>query len=295
MRVYLVDASIYIFRAYFSLPPRWRAANGFETHAVYGFLRWLLRLLTEQRPTALACAFDESLGSGFRHRLCVRYKSNRELPDAALAYQLAACREAAELLGIEAFASTEFEADDLIAALALQARRRGEPFTVLSRDKDLGQLLCHDDEEFWDYPDGDRRDRTAVAARAGVAPQQIPDLLALCGDPVDAIDGVPGIGRRSAAALLQRFGSCEALLEDPARVAASGLRGARRLAGLLEAHADVVRHALQLTRLRGDALAPDRPAPAWSPRRIQVGALRDFAARNGLGSVDRAIAGLQAD
>lgn len=282
---YAVDASIFIFRAYFSLPPRWQADNGFDTQALYGYANFLLRLLRQERPEWLACAFDESLGSGFRHRLCPEYKANRVLPDEALAYQLNACRELTALFGICDLASEEFEADDLIASLACAGRRQGHAIYVLSRDKDLSQVLGSPLDRFWDFPDGTCLDANGIVERFGVGPTLIPELLALVGDPVDAIVGVAGIGKKTAVRLLNEFGSCEAILSDLDGVANSGIRGARGLAERLSGAGDQIALALKLTRLREDALGEDFALPRWRPDCVDRAELDRFLDRNGLGQL----------
>ncbi len=150
MQAYLIDSSIYIFRSYFSLPDNWQALDsGYPTNAVYGFTGFLLDLLRNKNPQYLFCAFDESLGSGFRHQLCPDYKANRELPDEALAFQLNACRQLCRVLGIAEMASNTYEADDLIAAVARRTRQENAQPVVVTRDKDLTQIIESGDL-YWD-------------------------------------------------------------------------------------------------------------------------------------------------
>lgn len=119
MQALLIDSSIYIFKSYFTLPEKWHADDtGYSTHALYGFANFLLELLKKQQPQFIFCAFDESLQTGFRHQLCPNYKINRELPDEALAFQLNACRQLCRVLGITEMASNQYEADDLLGAMA---------------------------------------------------------------------------------------------------------------------------------------------------------------------------------
>ncbi|GAA5525985.1 DNA polymerase I [Microbulbifer aestuariivivens] len=242
----LVDASVYIFRYYFALPPNWESRSGYSTEAVYGFTNFLLDLL-QRRPSHIACAFDESLGSCFRNALYPDYKCSRALPDEALAFQLAACRTMAEALGIASFASERYEADDILATLTRVLKGRGP--IIITRDKDLGQLLERGAVSLWDFAADRHTDPDAVRARFGVQPAQIPDYLALVGDSSDDIPGVPGIGPKTAAALLQTFDSVEALLADPAAVAGLAIRGARGLAGKLGEYAEQIRLAKQLASL----------------------------------------------
>lgn len=277
--VYLLDASIYIFRAYFALRGDWQASNGLPTHALVGYAGFLARLLAD-RPPRIVAAFDESLGSCFRHAIHPGYKARRALPDEALAFQLNACRELTRLLGITDLASAEFEADDLLASAARHARAAGFACTVLSRDKDLGQLLAHADDRLWDFPAGEPLDTAAWSARNGIRPQQLPELLALTGDAIDDIPGVPGIGRQTAQALLAAYPDAESVLAAAPAIAVSGLRGAPRIAALLEQHQHTVRLARRLTGLRADALAQ---APRFVRKPADTQALGDFAREYGLG------------
>ncbi|HEX6928431.1 MAG TPA: 5'-3' exonuclease H3TH domain-containing protein [Gammaproteobacteria bacterium] len=227
--LYLVDASVYIFRAYFSLPDSIRDPHGNPVQAVYGFTRFLAELLARERPRYIACAFDESLTSSFRNRLYPPYKANRALPPRELERQLKACRRAARALGIATFASRRYEADDLIGSLAARHANRRRPAVIVSRDKDLAQLIG-DGDIFWDYAADERHDVASITRKLGVPPARIPDLLGLAGDAVDNIPGVAGIGAKTAAALLATFGSFDALYANLDRVASLNLRGARSIA-----------------------------------------------------------------
>ena len=146
MQSLLVDSSIYIFRSYFTLPENWHAPESqLPTHAVYGFTSFMLDLLKQKQPDYIFCAFDESLRTGFRHQLCADYKANRELPDAALAFQLNACRQLCRVLGVAEMASDIYEADDLIGSMASTMRGAGVQPIIVSRDKDLMQLVRDQD------------------------------------------------------------------------------------------------------------------------------------------------------
>lgn len=280
--IYLVDASIYIFRAYFSLSGNWRARNGFPTHAVYGYTRLLLDLIEQYNPACVLAAFDESLGTCFRNDVFPAYKSRRALPDEALAFQLDACKCIGTLLGIPALASRRFEADDLIATAARKARESGIGAVVLSADKDLGQLLLGDADLLWDFPRADPLDRRGYIARYGIRPEQLPDLLALVGDATDDLPGVPGIGPKTAVSLLREYPDAEAILADLPGVAASQRRGAARLAASLERCSEQVRMVRRLTVLADDAFS-DQDVSAWERRDADVAGLRAFLDFHGLG------------
>lgn len=251
--VCLIDASIYIFRYYFSLPAAWISPlNGYSTEAVYGFTGFLLELMEKHAPGRLAACFDESLGSGFRHQLSPDYKASRVLPDEALAFQLQACRRVAGLLGIATFASDRYEADDLLASLYRVCARARSPIAVLTRDKDLAQLLRRPQDFLWDYGAGVRHYGADIEKRLGIAPAQMVDYLALVGDPIDDIPGVPGVGAKTAAALLRHGKSLKALYARPGQIADIPVRGAAGLAAKLLAHRDQVALSQQLAALVGD-------------------------------------------
>jgi 5'-3' exonuclease len=256
--VYLIDASVYIFRAWYSLPPDLRDADGNPTHALYGFARFVGDLIERRQPRYLAAAFDESHGSGHRHALFPAYKANREPAPAELKRQFALCREFCRHLGVSEFASREFEADDLIGTLATRVRAEGLRVTVVTRDKDLSQLVGPGDR-FWDYSDAAEYAYEEIAARFGVVPERMADYLALTGDAVDNIPGVPGVGPKTAAALMNRYATLEAVYEDLERVAFLPLRGASRLPEKLRTHRAAAFLARSLTRIHCDApLAADR-------------------------------------
>ncbi|WGL17466.1 5'-3' exonuclease H3TH domain-containing protein [Microbulbifer bruguierae] len=245
---YLVDASVYIFRYYFALPPNWVSRAGYSTEAVYGFTNFLLDLLT-RGPARIACAFDESLGNCFRNEIYPDYKCSRALPDEALAYQLAACREMAKALGIASFASERFEADDILASLTQVCAQQALAPVIVTRDKDLGQLLERGAATLWDFAADRHLDQAAIQAKFGVRPGQIADYLALVGDSIDDIPGVPGVGAKTAARLLAEFDGVEALIANAEQVASLKLRGAANIARKIVDHQEQIRMALQLAQL----------------------------------------------
>lgn len=250
--LYLVDASLYVFRAWHSMPDEFHDADGWPTNAVHGFARFLLELLERERPQHIAIAFDEALDSCFRHRLYPAYKANREPAPEELRRQFAHCKALCAALGLNVLAHHEYEADDLIGSALHGARGDGFRGVILSADKDLSQLLWEHDEQ-WDYARGQRWGMGGVKARHGVEARQIADYLALCGDAVDNIPGISGIGAKSAAILLAHFGSLDALLERADEVKFLRLRGAAGMALRLREQRE---HALlwrQLTTIALDA------------------------------------------
>lgn len=250
--VYLIDASVYVFRAWHSLPPDISDAEGNPTHALYGFARFLGDLIERRRPAYVGVAFDESLSGSFRQKIYPAYKANREPAPVELKRQFGLCREYCRHLGVAEFASPEYEADDLIGTLAAQSRRDGFKVTVVSRDKDLSQLIEPGDV-FWDYSDGAEYRYEQIAGRFGVAPERMADFLALAGDAVDNIPGVPGIGRKTAAALMNVFESLDALYDNLSAVADMPLRGASGVRLRLQTHREAAYTARSLTRIHCEA------------------------------------------
>ena len=205
MPVHLVDASPYIFRAFHTLPESIRDREGRPTNAVHGFVDFLLRLIREEEVTHLAVCFDHDLVRSFRNDFYPAYKAHRPAPPAPLVSQLDPCREAAEALGARTFIAKGYEADDLIATLV---RALQQPAVIVSGDKDLAQLVT-DDVALYDLARDERYGPPEVLGKFGVRPDQIADLLALAGDATDNIPGVTGIGRKTAAKLLRKFGKVE--------------------------------------------------------------------------------------
>ncbi|WP_162301438.1 5'-3' exonuclease [Cognatilysobacter segetis] len=234
--VYLVDASVYVFRAWHSMPNEFTDAEGWPTNAVHGFARFLLELLERTSPEHIVVAFDDALDTCFRNRLYPAYKANRDPAPDDLKRQFAACRELCVAMGMTVLAHTDYEADDLIGSALHAARAHGFRGVIVSADKDLSQLLGDHDEQ-WDYARGQRWGAAGVPARHGVRADQIADYLALTGDAIDNIPGVPGIGAKTAAALLAHFGTLDDVLRRVEEVPyVSSIRGAARAAQQLRTH-----------------------------------------------------------
>lgn len=249
--VYLIDASFFVFRAWHSMPADMADGEGRPVNALYGFARFLSDLLERTQPARIAVAFDESLTSSFRNRLYPAYKANRELPPLELKQQFARCRELCALFGLAEFGSAEYEADDIIGTLIVRMRAAGLPSTVVTRDKDLAQLV-RDGDHFWDWMAEERFGYAEIAPRFGVRPERIADFLALTGDAVDNVPGVPGVGRKTAAVLLEHFASLEELYAGLDQVATLKMRGAAGVAAKLVAHREVAFLARELTRIACD-------------------------------------------
>lgn len=258
--LYLVDASLYVFRAWHSMPEEVHDADGWPINAVHGFARFLLDLLERERPRHIVVAFDDTLDGGFRNRLYPAYKANRPPAPDTLKRQFAYCRALCLVLGLNVLGHSEYEADDLIGSALHRVRTSGHRGVIVSADKDLSQLLQPGDQQ-WDFARGMRWGPEGVHARHGVHPEQIADYLALCGDSSDNIPGVPGVGARTAATLLSHFGTLDALLERTAEVPFLRLRGAARVAERLQTHREEALLYRQLATIVCDAPLGDAVTP----------------------------------
>ena len=256
--VYLIDSSIYVFRAWFVLPDSITDREGNPANAVFGFSDFVLQLLLQTRPSYIGFAFDESLASSFRNEIYPDYKANRESAPEELRRQFQYCRTLLRASGLAEFGSNRFEADDLIGTLARQYREKEHDIHIVTGDKDLAQLIGEGDT-WWDYARDNRLNGKGIEKKFGVKPQQIADQLAIAGDKVDNIPGIPGIGMATAAKLLRRFGDIDQLLDNIQDIGSMKVRGAGRLQALVDEHQDTVRLSRRLTHiaLEADIAFPD--------------------------------------
>ena len=255
MRLYLVDGSGYIFRAFHALPPLTRKSDGLPVGAVSGFCNMLWKLICDTRdgddgkglgaPTHLAVVFDASEKT-FRTQLYDQYKAHRPPPPADLVPQFPLIREATRAFGVPAIELEGYEADDVIATYARQVSRAGGEVVIVSSDKDLMQLV---DEQtcLLDPVKQVKICREQVIEKFGVPPEKVIEVQALAGDSVDNVPGAPGIGVKTAAQLLEEFGDLDTLLER-----AHEIKQPKRRETLLN-HADQVRISRQLVTLADDA------------------------------------------
>ena len=258
--VYLVDASVYIFRAWFSMPEDFTTAKGEPTNAAYGFCGFLCSLLEQTSARHVAVAFDESLTTSYRNEIYPEYKANRDPAPEDLKRQFQWARSIAESLGLRCFADPRYEADDLIGTLAEHWRARGHPISLVSSDKDLAQLVREGDQ-WWDFFRNRKLGSAQIMQKFGVQPEQIADYLALTGDSIDNIPGVPGVGPKSASALLQHFGDLDAIYQRIEEVQHLSIRGAKSLQKKLSDHRKAAELARLLTVIQTDVpsalAAPD--------------------------------------
>ena len=249
--VHLIDASVWVFRAYFSLPESIRAPDGRPMNAVWGFAGFLGDLLDRAQPSHVAACFDESLSSSFRNERYAEYKANRDPAPDDLKAQFADCKALCAALGVPALSSRRYEADDLIATLAKRARDQDHAVTIVTRDKDLAQLLGPGDQ-LWDFAEDMRYDARAIEARFGVPPARMTDWQGLVGDAVDNIPGVRGVGPKAATALIREYADLEGVYANLDAVAKLELRGAKRLVELLRTGRDQAFLSRELATLHAE-------------------------------------------
>jgi DNA polymerase I len=267
------------------MPDEFHDADGWPTNAVHGFARFLLELLERERPRHIAIAFDEALDSCFRNALYPAYKANRDPAPQELKRQFAYCKSLCATLGLAVLSHREYEADDLIGSALALARGDGFRGVIVSADKDLSQLLAAGDEQ-WDFSRGVRWGMAGVKARQGVHAHQVADYLALCGDAVDNIPGVPGIGAKTAAVLLAHFGSLDELLVRVDEVAFLRFRGAAQAAARLREHRAQALLCRQLSTISLDAPIIDA-APPFARGGTDAGTLLALCDALGFGPMTR--------
>ena len=281
-RVHLIDGSVYIFRAYYSLPPL-PAPDGTPVGAAYGFVNTLLKYLTDTQATHVGVAFD-SAAKTFRNDIEPDYKAQREETPEDLDPQFRICVEACQALGVADFEQQNFEADDVIGTLTRKLLAKGARVRVVSSDKDLTRLVREDGRvSCFDLARNIELDAKGVRAKFGVSPSQIPDYLGLAGDAVDNLPGVPGIGSKGAAATLRFFGCIEDVPDDVGAwpPAARRLRGAKRLASLIREHRDRALLTRELATLRYDVPNTSADLRRLAYRGAFVDSTREFFDRLG--------------
>jgi 5'-3' exonuclease len=257
-RAYLIDASMYVFRAWHAMPDVFFDVDGASVNAVHGFARFLLEFLERTHATHAATAFDLAHDTSFRNALYPAYKANRPSAPPELIHQFECCRRVASTFGLAVLADATYEADDLIGSVQAAVHQHAWASVIVSADKDFGQLLGPNDEQ-WDYARDRRWSAATLPEKLGIEARQVVDYLALMGDASDNIPGVPGIGPKGAAALLAHFGDLETLLARADEVAFLHLRGAKTMAARLRAYGDQARLSQRLARIALDAPVPQSP------------------------------------
>jgi DNA polymerase I len=274
-RLVLIDGSGYIFRAFFALPPLTNP-NGVPVGAVFGFCNMLFRLVQDMPGEQMLVVFDKGKAS-FRDAIYADYKANRQEPPDDLMPQFPLVREAALAVGLPVIELDGYEADDIIATYAREARAAGREVIIVSSDKDLMQLI-RQGVQMYDPMKQKPIDREQVIERFGVGPELVRDVLALAGDTSDNVPGVPGIGVKTAAQLLQEFGDLEGLLAQAATI-----KQPKRRENLLE-HAEQARVSQRLVTLC-DTVPSLAPLEEIHARALDYAGLLEFARRHGFRSL----------
>ncbi|HTG39172.1 DNA polymerase I [Sphingomonas sp.] len=278
--LYLVDGSGYIFRAYHRLPPLTNQ-HGEPVGAVYGYTTMLWKLADELHkadgPTHMAVILDKS-SKTFRNDLYDQYKAHRPPPPEDLVPQFPMIRDATRAFSLPCIEEEGWEADDLIASYAKAALAQGWQVTVVSSDKDLMQLVEDGSLDLYDTMNNRRLGRAHVEEKFGVGPEKLGDVLALMGDSVDNVPGVPGVGPKTAAKLILEHGDLESVL-----TAAPEMKKGKLRDNLIE-HADMARLSRRLVELSCDVPLPD-PLDALAMQGIPDAPLRAFLEHHGFRSL----------
>src|ERR687894_422362 len=274
--LYLVDGSSYIFRAYHRLPPLTNR-HGMNVGAVYGYTTMLWKLADglskADGPTHMAVILDKS-ESTFRNEMYDQYKAHRPPPPEDLVPQFPLIRTATRAFSIPCIEEEGLEADDIIACYVTAAKQAGWRVTIVSSDKDLMQLIEEPQVDMLDTMNDRRIGRTEVLEKFGVPPEKVGDVLALMGDSVDNVPGVPGIGPKTASQLIQTFGDLETVLASTDQITKPKLKQS------LIDHADAARLSRELVRLGCDAKLPE-PLEAPGPAGISHEPLPEFLTDQG--------------
>ena len=251
-RAYLIDSSIYIFRGWHIYSDAIVDRDGNPCNAIYGFTEFLREILELEQPEYIACAFDAKQTNSYRREIFPEYKANRPPQPIELKNQFQHCRDFCRAAGIADFSSNRYEGDDIIGTLATRLRAEGFKITILSADKDLAQLLRPGDI-WWDYGRNKILHYKDVEKNFGVKPELIADLLALTGDKVDNIPGIPGVGYKMASNLLKKYPGVEEVMANIDKISEMKFRGARRIQMLVEEHQHILPITKQLTTIVTDA------------------------------------------
>jgi 5'-3' exonuclease len=285
-RVLLVDGSSLIYRAFFSTPDTVRAPDGTPVNAAHGFMGMLARIVSAHDPEELACASDESWRPEWRVALLPEYKTHRldagtaqaEAEDA-LAFQMPLLFEILEGIGLRVVGFPDYEAEDVIGTLAERASADGATVAVVSGDRDLFQLVR--DPDVWVlYPskgvaDLVRVDEAYIAGKFGIPGRAYADFAVLRGDPSDGLPGVRGIGDKTAAQLLSRYGTLEGIVEAAMTGPGTGPLGKVRQ------QLDYLERAVQVVTIPRDLAIP--PVGLTRPRGEPSEEVKELAERHGLG------------
>ena len=277
----LVDGSSYLYRAYHAFPPLTNSA-GEPTGAMYGVLNMLKSLLVQYSPTHVAVVFDAK-GKTFRDELFEHYKSHRPPMPDDLRSQIEPLHEMVRAMGLPLLAVSGVEADDVIGTLALEAEKKGHAVLISTGDKDMAQLVTPG-ITLINTMTNTILGPEEVEQKYGVPPSLIIDFLAMMGDSSDNIPGVPGVGEKTAQALLQGLGGMQSIYDNLDKVADLSFRGAKTMAAKLEQNRDVAFLSYQLATIKTD-VELDQPCEALTVSEPDVNALQALVDRPARGKM----------
>jgi DNA polymerase-1 len=249
--LFLIDGSNQMYRAYHAIRGL-TGPDGKSTNAVYGFVTMLRKLITDHQPTYMAASFDLP-GETFRSQLAADYKATRSAMPGDLAEQIPWVHEACAALGVPVYTAPGFEADDVIGTMARKAAEQGFRVAIVTGDKDFFQLVGDGIRVYNPRDEGAWFDESGVKEKFGVEPRQVIDVLALMGDSIDNVAGVPGIGEKGARDLIASFRSLDELLDRTSEVAQKKYREG------LQTYADQARQSRELVKIRTDVDVPFEP------------------------------------
>ncbi len=281
--LFLLDGTLLFFRALYGLPDVFKDQQGRSINGLRGYLTYLLNTLERYEVGYCAAAFDESLTTCWRNEIYPEYKANRPAADDNIRFQLGRCRELTDLIGVPVLADLEYEADDFIATLARRSRRE---VVIVSRDKDLQQLLSST-VTLLDPSNESFMDTSSFRARFGFDPDHFPDYQALTGDSVDNVPGVRGVGPKTAQRLVAEFGGLEKIYSQSDHWQRAGIPAGSKMAANLAAEQErafLFRRVVTLEDRVPDSLSLKETRlqrPRWQPVAEH---LRQLGLQSGLGN-----------
>lgn len=248
---WLIDSNIYVYEAWHYCNSKVVDEKGKSIQGVIGFLYFVYKLLSKERPAVIAFAFDEKLKNSHRKTLYPAYKAHRKPLPSLLALQFKYCRAFLDSLGLYQSSSHDYEADDLIGTWAHELHQQNYNVNIISADKDLLQLI-KDGDYWWSYQQNYKHNVKSFHKRFRIYPYQVADQLALAGDKSDNIPGVPGIGMSTAARLLRKFGSIEEIFKHQKEIHKIQIRYAKQMEEAISEYQDTIRLAQQLSLIKCD-------------------------------------------
>jgi 5'-3' exonuclease len=257
--LYLIDSSIYIYRSWYSSSPDYLNQQGQSINALVGYTEFLFQLLSEQKPDLIACAFDGTKKKLLRNEIYPAYKANRDETPALLKPQFEMCLNFSQALGLPSFISNEYEADDIIGTLSKKHQAHAN-IVIVSKDKDLAQFIYKPEDAMYEASSKRWQYEDDIYNKHGVYPNQIADFLALRGDAVDNIPGLPGVGEKTAVSLMTKWGSIDGIKENIDHVANMKFRGAKKIKSVFEDNAELLTICRKLSGLYECPNLPEQPS-----------------------------------